>query len=94
MPRSIPIALNPHTEIEIDGDQVAHALGLDSNTFSQLLEQRKISQLCERGTEEHTGLYRASFYYLQKRVRLIVNQQGERVGDIEVEDRTHALNRR
>jgi hypothetical protein len=88
MPKSIPIALNPHVEIEIDGDQVARALGLDGNTFSQLLQQRKISQLCERGTEEDTGLYRASFYYLQKRVRLVVNQQGEVMADIEVEDRT------
>lgn len=83
MGKGIPFDLNPTFEIEIDAAPIARALGLDDGRFRQLLEQRKITQLCERGTGEDAGLYRASFYFEQTRARVVVNREGQLVGDVE-----------
>jgi hypothetical protein len=45
------------------------------------MEDRKITLLCERGTGEDAGLYRASFYLDGKRVRLVVDGDGNPVTD-------------
>lgn len=74
--KSIPIELNPARAVEIDGALVATGLGLSLADFRQLMEHRKITMLCERGTGEDAGLYRASFYYEGKRVRLVVDGDG------------------
>lgn len=83
MGRSIAIDLNPKFEIEIDGGLIADALELDQETFFHLLEIRKIDQLCERGTGEDEGLYRASFYYENKRARVVVDKTGKLIGGVE-----------
>ena len=76
MGKSIPIDLNPSRAIEIDGALVARGLGLALEDFRQLMERKKITVLCELGTDQDTGLYRASLYYEGKRVRLVVDAQG------------------
>lgn len=76
MGKSIPIDLNPSRAVEIDGALVATGLGLALADFRQLMEHRKITVLCERGTGEDAGLYRASFYHEGKRVRLVVDEDG------------------
>ena len=76
MGKPIPIDLNPERAVEIDGALVAAGLGLALAEFRQLMEQRKITTLCERGTGEDAGLYRASFYHEGKRVRLVVDADG------------------
>lgn len=76
MSKSIPIQLSPSTNVEIDATIVAGELGLPIARFRQLMEQGKISVLCERGTDEDEGLYRASFYYDGKRARLVVDGDG------------------
>ncbi len=62
--------------IEIEGGIVARSLGMEIAVFRQLMEDSKITVLCERGTGEDTGRYRASFYYGNRRVRLLVDQHG------------------
>jgi len=79
MDRHIPIDLNPSRAVEIDGALVAHGLGLALADFRQLMEDRKIVVLCELGTGEDAGLYRASFYHGGKRVRLVVDVEGNPV---------------
>jgi hypothetical protein len=76
MRKPIPIDLNPSRALEIDGALVATGLGLALADFRQLMEHRKITVLCERGTGEDRGLYRASFYHDGKRVRLVVDADG------------------
>ena len=76
MGKSIPFDLNPSRAVEIDGALVAAGLGLELADFRQLMEHRKITVLCERGTGEDAGLYRASFYHEGKRVRLVVDEDG------------------
>src|SRR5690606_13965164 len=76
--RRIDIALSP--EVEIDAALVAECLGLAVGDFRRLLELRRITVLCERGTDEDAGLYRATFYHGQRRVRLGVDASGRPVG--------------
>ena len=76
-----PAATEPAAEIEVDAALVAPGLGLDVAAFQRLMGHRKISQLCERGTGEDAGLYRVTFYYGDKRVRLVIDGDGKPVGD-------------
>ena len=45
------------------------------------MERQQVTVLCERGTGADAGLYRASFYYEGKRMRLVVNSGGMPVAD-------------
>lgn len=83
MGKPIPVELNPTHEIEVDGALVAQALGLDPARFRQLLEDRKITVLCERGLDEDAGQYRATFYHEGRRARLVVDETGRILGEIE-----------
>ena len=69
--------------MEIDARVIGAGLGLEPAQVQALMQAEKISLLCERGTGEDAGLYRASFYYQGKRARLVVDRQGRRVGVIE-----------
>lgn len=66
----------PALPLEIDGATVARAIGLDVAAFRQLMADGKIAVLCERGTGEDAGSWRASFYYAGQRARFIVDPQG------------------
>lgn len=76
MGKSIPVDLNPTLHIEVDGALVARGLGLPLGRFRELMEDRKVTVLCERGVGEDAGTYRASFYYEGRRVRLLVDGDG------------------
>ena len=65
--------------LEIDGARVARAMGLDVAEFRQLMDDGRISVLCERGTGEDAGLYRATFYYGRQRARFVVDREGNAV---------------
>ncbi|MEN1944210.1 DUF6522 family protein [Luteimonas sp. MJ293] len=66
--------------IEISGAMVADELGLEPEEFRQLMDVRKIKTLCERGTGEDEGLFRATFYHGDRRARFIVDRHGRPVG--------------
>ena len=83
MDRRIPIELAATREIAIDGEFVARALGLDVEAFRRLMDERRIALLCERGTGADAGLYRATFYFERRRVRLVVDNDGRIAGPIE-----------
>ncbi|MEN1940726.1 DUF6522 family protein [Luteimonas sp. MJ174] len=76
---AISLQLADQPDIEVDGALVAQGLGLDVVRFRELMAIRKISVLCERGTGEDAGLYRASFYHQGRRVRLVVDAEGRPV---------------
>ena len=78
-PTTIPISLQPGPpgpSIEVDAARIARGLGLEVAAFRQLMADRKITVLCERGTGQDAGLWRASFYYLDRRVRLLADAGG------------------
>ena len=55
---------------------LARGLGLPPAEFQRLMDERKVTVLCERGIGEDAGLYRATFYYDGRRVRLVVDADG------------------
>ncbi len=65
--------------IEIDATLVARALGLEITEFRKLMESGRITLLCERGTGEDAGHYRASFYHGNQSARFIVDASGKPV---------------
>lgn len=80
--KKIPLQLThagpaPATSVEIDGALVAEKLGLDVEAFRQLLDDRKVSVLCERGIGDDAGLYRATFYFKDRRFRAVVRSDGQ-----------------
>lgn len=71
----IPIHLSDDPDapsIAIDAARVAHGLGLDVAAFRQLMAER----MCERGTGDDTGRWRATFYLGERRLRLVVDAEG------------------
>ena len=70
----------PNPSIDIDGVLVARALDLEVERFRQLMADGKISVLCERGTGEDLGRYRASFYFGRKRARFLLDTEGQLLG--------------
>ena len=74
--RALPISL------EIDAALVAYQLQLDVAEFRRLMDQRKITVLCERGVGEDSGTYRASFYYGTRCARLVVDSDGNPVAAV------------
>lgn len=66
--------------MEVDGALVAQQLGLSAAEFRSLMRNKRIAVLCERGTDEDSGLYRATFYFGERRARLIVDAHGRPAG--------------
>src|SRR3546814_14978195 len=88
MGKTIHIDVNPPHAVEIDGALVARGLGLAVPQLRQLMDRRQITVLCERGTREDAGLYRASFYHAGRPHRLVVDRDGLPVGDARPSDRS------
>ena len=83
MGKQIQVTVNPSRDVAVDGALVARALGLDVSDFRRLMDDRKISVLCERGTGVDAGRYRATFYHDGKRARLVVDGEGQVVGPVD-----------
>lgn len=81
--KGIPISMEGAPSIEVDGALVAGGLGLAVDVFRQLMQAGRINVLCERGTGEDLGLYRASFYHEGRRVRLVVDLEGKIIDRID-----------
>jgi len=80
MRATIPVSLLGHArepEIEIDAARIARGLALEVAGFRQLMADRKVTVLCERGTGADAGTWRASFYFDGRRVRLVVDAEGQ-----------------
>jgi hypothetical protein len=62
--------------IEVDAAIVAAGLGLDIDVFRALMDEGQITHLCERGVDADAGLWRVTFHYQARRVRLVVDATG------------------
>ncbi len=70
-------ALHDAVTIEIDARVVAEGLGIAAEDVEPARRAGTITTLCERGTGEHAGLVRATFYLGKRRLRLLVDAQGK-----------------
>jgi hypothetical protein len=67
----------PVPPLDIDGALVARALSLDVADFRRLMDTGKVTVLCERGTGDDSGCYRASFYHAGQRARFVRDRSGQ-----------------
>lgn len=63
--------------LDIEGALVARALSLDVTDFRRLMDTGKVTVLCERGTGDDSGCYRASFYHAGQRARFVRGRSGQ-----------------
>jgi hypothetical protein len=62
--------------IEIDASVIGSGLGLETSQVQALMQAEKISMLCERGTAEDLGCHRVTFYYANRRFRILIDTTG------------------
>jgi hypothetical protein len=76
--------------IVVDADVIGKALGIDRLRVQQFMRAGKITSLSERGIDDDAGTYRLTFFYGNRRARLIVSEQGNvlRQSSIDFGDRT------
>jgi len=60
----------------IDADILAPLLGVAVADVPALMRRNEITSKCERGIDAHEGQYRLSFFYQDRRVRLMVDTKG------------------
>ena len=62
--------------IVVDAEVIGKALGVDRLLVQQFMREGRITSLSERGTDNDAGTYRLTFFYGNRRARLIVSEQG------------------
>lgn len=63
--------------VTVDAATVARLIGVAPGDVAQLLRNRQISSLCERGEGEDEGNLRLTFFFGAKRARILVGAGGE-----------------
>jgi hypothetical protein len=77
--------------IEVDAWVVARGLGLDVASLQEFMREGKITNLCERGVENDLGLHRLTFFYGNRRLRLVVGQAGNVIWQSTIDFGDHPL---
>lgn len=62
--------------IDVDANRVARGLGLAPDAFRKLMEHGHIRTLSERGVGEDAGRFRLSFYWRERRFRIVTDATG------------------
>ncbi len=63
--------------IQIGAEEIASGLGVTPLEVMEGLRQGRITSLCEKGEDEDAGRHRLTFYSPNRRLRLIINAQGQ-----------------
>lgn len=81
-PRDKPAAAGlPPVEISdgtfcVDGAMLGGLLDIRPDEVPALMREGAITSVCERGTDDHAGQYRLSFFYGSRRARLSIDDTG------------------
>ncbi len=62
--------------IQVDVAVVAKGLGIESPLVQEGMREGRITSLYERGVDEDEGRYRVTFFFKNRRFRLIVDHMG------------------
>ena len=60
----------------IDASLLGEVFGIPPHDVHALMRNRRITSRCERAEGEHAGRYRLTFFYRNRRVRLVVDEDG------------------
>lgn len=62
--------------LSIDAAVIGRGLNVESSLVPVRMREGKITVLCERGFDEDAGRYRLTFFYENRRFRLVVDEAG------------------
>ena len=62
--------------LSIDAAVVGRGLNVEPSLVPVRMREGKITVLCERGFDEDAGRYRLTFFYRNRRFRLVVDEEG------------------
>src|SRR5438034_7175398 len=62
--------------LSIDAAVIGRGLNVEPSLVPVRMREGKITVLCERGFDEDAGRYRLTFFYRNRRFRLVVDEEG------------------
>jgi hypothetical protein len=65
--------------LSIDAAVIGRGLDVEPSLVQAQMREGKITVLCERGFDEDAGRYRLTFFYENRRFRLVVDEAGNAV---------------
>ena len=65
--------------LSIDATVIGRGLNVEPSLVQGQMREGKITVLCERGFNEVAGRHRLTFFYKNRRFRLIVDEEGNAV---------------
>jgi hypothetical protein len=77
--------------LSIDAAVVGRGLNVEPSLVPVRMREGKITVLCERGIDEDAGRYRLTFFYRNRRFRLVVDEEGNVVQRSTVDFGDHPL---
>lgn len=63
--------------ITVDAEVIADELGLEPSAVPLHMHEGEITSICERGTGQDDGLHRLTFFYFNRRLRLVIGPDGK-----------------
>jgi hypothetical protein len=77
--------------LSIDAAVIGRGLNVEPSLVPVRMREGKITVLCERGIDEDAGRYRLTFFYRNRRFRLVVDEEGNVVQRSTVDFGDHPL---
>lgn len=64
--------------VSVDAETIAVGLGMrDAASVQRLMRAGTLTSLCERGVDEDAGRHRVTFFYKNRRLRLVIDENGK-----------------
>ncbi len=87
-------------DIVVDAALVASLLGVAAEDVPELMRNKAVTSICERGIDDHEGEYRLSFFFQNRRVRVTLDGRGNVLrrsvidfGDVALPRQLHGVGR-
>ena len=77
--------------LSIDAAVIGRGLNVEPALVQAQMREGKITVLCERGVYEDAGRYRLTFFYDNRRFRLVVDEEGNAVQRSTIDFGAHPL---
>ena len=56
---------------------IAYGFELETSVVQSLMRSGELTSLCEKGENEDIGRYRLTFFYMNRRLQLVIDPTGE-----------------
>jgi len=78
-PQAMTVVEFDERTLSIDAADIGRGLNVEPSLVQVRMREGKITVLCERGFDEDAGRYRLTFFYENRRFRLVVDEEGNAV---------------